>query len=231
MFHHRHHATWALVLIIVVVLGSIYHFSVVSKLEKRISDLESVKQSAASAQPAGQPSNNETAAPAPELNTYENTSFGYSLLYPKNLDLKEYNARYATIGHVSGSGDSEVVDGKTGLTAFLADNAADKKLKLDDYIFQRVKSLCDADGAGISTSCPKRLSQKPLKLESELPAYILTLEKEEKAMGPEAFNNKSDAVFFVVDLSTSAKRALLVIYPVGDGTVEAARTIAESVKR
>lgn len=232
-FHHRrHHLAWALVLVVVIVLGAVYHYSVTARLEERITALESA-QPAPSVPSAG----NNAATPQPETpampaeSSYTNSNFGYSLSYPANLQLKAYNPENATIGLISGSGDTETVDGKTGIRAVSSSGGAEKKMKLEDFIFQKVKLLCDADGAGVSVSCPKKLSLVPLTLDSQLPAYTLTLQKEEKATGPEAFNTKSEAVFFVVDLSTANQRAILIIYPVGDGSVEQSRAVTLTVKR
>lgn len=222
---------WALILIIVVILGGVYHYAVVAELEKRITLLETntpAQSPAASPVPATAPVAQPAAAASA---TYTNSNYGYSLEYPAALQLKAYNPENATIGLISGSGDTETVDGKTALRAVSADNAAEKKMKFDDFVFQKVKLLCDADGGGVSVSCPKKLSLKPLELASKLDGYALTLQKEEKSIGPEAFDTKSDAVFFVIDLSTANQRSILVVYPVGDGSVAAAQAVAASVRR
>lgn len=223
---------WALVLIIVIILGSVYHYSIVAELEKRITTIELNKApQAAQTPPATQPTPAPEQAPSDQTVTYANTNYGYSLGYPANLQLKAYNPENATIGLISGSGDTETVDGKTAVRIISADNAAEKKSKLEDFIFQKVKLLCDADGGGVSVSCPKKLSLKPLALASGLNGYTLTLQKEEKSIGPEAFDTKGEAVFFVIDLSTANQRSILAVYPVGDGSVAQAQSVALTVKR
>ncbi len=231
LLHRRHHLAWALVLVVVLVLGSIYHYSVTARLEKRIAALENATPPVSTPSPEKTPTTQPEAPVASADDNYTNTNFGYSLTYPASLQLKVYNPENASIGLISGSGDTETVDGKVALRAISAANAAEKKMGMDDFIFQKVKLLCDADGGGVSVSCPKKLSSKPLALTSGLSAYTLTLQKEEKAIGPEAFNTKSEAVFFVVDLSTANQRAILVIHPIGDGTVEQSRAVALTVKR
>ncbi len=233
-FHRQHPARpWAittLILLILLVLGAVRHIQVVNKFHQEIKTLKANPSAAAPATPVTQtpPATDE---PDPETTAYANTRYNYQLAYPKNYQIKEYQPDRATIGLITGGGEDELVNGKVELAVMTPNTGAEAKLKLKDFMFNRIKLLCDADGGGVSVTCPSQKNLKSLTIASGLPAYALTLAKEERTFGPEASVIKDEAVFFVVDLSANNKRTILVIHAVGDGTAAQAEAVMKSVKQ
>lgn len=230
-FHHRSRLlTVAAIIIIILGALAIYQRVIITALSK---ELHEMRSKSATAVPAAAPETPVTtpAETTKSLANFSNATYNFSLAYPKQYQIKEYNSTTATIGYITGSGDLENIDGKTNVIVVPAKSTADSSSKLQDFIFKNVKLLCDADGGGVSLSCPRQKSLTPMKLASGLPGYVLTLEQEEKTIGPEASITKTEAVFFITDISTNNKRAILVTYPVGDGGIELARQVAETIKR
>ncbi len=230
-FHHRSRML-TLGIIIIIILGAlaIYQRIVITALSKELHEMRSKSPAAVTPATPGSPISTPAEA-TKDVAIFSNATYNFSLAYPKQYQIKEYNATTATIGYITGSGDLENVAGKTNVIVVPAKNAADSSSKLQDFIFKNVKLLCDADGGGVSLSCPRQKNLTPMKLASGLAGYVLTLEQEEKTIGPEASITKTEAVFFITDISSNNKRAILVTYPVGDGTIELARQVAETIKR
>lgn len=235
MLFHRSHKTKHLLIVILSVLFLLivgvawnWHFSKIRQLEDRIKELE---KSPISISTSDIPESHETIPLNEQHNSFTNSANNFSFEYPQDLQLKNYNDTNLTVGNISTSNGEEYIAGKTNLTVISESSADDKKMSLEQFIFNKTKILCDADGGGVSVSCPTQKELKQISTVSSLPSYALLLEREEKTFGPEASNNKSEATFFIVDLSNNNTKKILVIYPVGDGSIELAKQITESVQR
>lgn len=228
--HHSHtKKIIGLVLLLVVIGGGWYWYAhKVNDLEKRLNELQ---QAPLSSQPAGLPEQHQPLPSEQHTTLYNNATYHYQVAYPDNFQLKEYNKENAVIGTIDTVNGEENVNGKVNLTVITAKTAAEKKAKLEDFLFDRVKLLCDADGGGVSVRCPKKISLTSLAIPSGLPAYTLTLQREEHTVGPEASVLTDESVFLAVDISSGEQKTILVIYPVGDGTDELAKAIAQSTSR
>ncbi len=234
LFHRSHKQKTLFITIIIVfivlIVGALlnWHFSKVKKLEDKIRELEKKPLDISSLEI---PEQHQPISINGETKSYSNSAYNYSLEYPANLEIKNYNDTNSTIGIIGKSGAEEFINGKVNLIVTSSTTAAEKNMALEKFIFNSTKLLCDADGGGVSVSCPKQKNIQPLQTTSGISAYTLTLTREEKTLGPEASTMTTEAVFFVVDLSTEKNRSILIIYPVGDGTIELAKKITESVKR
>jgi hypothetical protein len=235
MLFHRSHKTRHLLIAIISILALLifglvwnWHFSKVRHLENRIKELE---KSPISISTPEIPETHQT-IPVDEQNiSFTNDVYNFSFDYPSNLQVKNYNSTNLTIGNINESNGEEYIIGKTNLAIISESSSGDKKMDLEKFIFNKTKLLCDADGGGVSVSCPTQKELKKLSVTSALPTYALVLEREERTLGPEASTNKSEATFFVVDLSDTNDKVILVVYPVGDGSVALAKQISESVRR
>ncbi|QQS60448.1 hypothetical protein IPN41_00500 [Candidatus Falkowbacteria bacterium] len=234
LFHHSHKQKPLIIAIIsiffiLVVAGSLnWHFSKVRKLEDRIKELEKIPLDISSLEI---PEEHQPVSVNGETKSYTNSNYNYTLDYPTNLQIKNYNETNATIGIIGKSGDEEFVNGKVSLVIASSSTATKKTTPIEEFIFNSTKLLCDADGGGVSVSCPKQNNIQPLQTTSGLPAYTLTLTREEKTFGPEASTVSTEATFFIVDLSNEKNQTILIVYPVGDGTTELAKKITESVRQ
>lgn len=234
LFHRSHKRKMLLSIIIIIfvilIIGGLWnwHLGKVHKLEDRIKELEKKPLDVST---PNIPDEHQPVPVSEQTKSYTNTTFNYTLDYPDNLQIKNYNNANATIGIINNSGSDEYIGGKVNMAVITAKTNADNKMTLEKFIFNNTKLLCDADGGGVSVSCPRQKDNKALALTSGLPAYTLTLEREEKTIGPEASTSKSEAVFFVVNLGTDQKKSILILYPVGDGTIELAKQVAQSVRQ
>lgn len=230
MHFHKHHqgkVIGIVILVLVIGAGWYWYANKVNDLEKRLNDLQQTPLTPSTETPDQHqplPSNEHTAL-------YTNAAHHYQIAYPENFQIKEYNAENTVIGNIETVNGEENVNGKVTMTVITANTTAEKKAKLEDFLFNRVKLLCDADGGGVSVRCPKKISLTTLPIPSGLPAYTLTLQREERTVGPEASVLTDESVFLAVDLGTADQKTVLVIYPVGDGTAELAKAVAQSVVR
>lgn len=229
--HHSHNKPFSsvlpLTLVFIVILGAglYWHFSEVSRLEKQISQFGREESPSV---PSDTSNENPPLPNDAETKSYSNETYDYTLRYPSHLNLTTYTAAKSVIGSGNLS-QGEVANDQVTITVLEAKTTAEKKLSVQDFIESRVKLLCDANGGGVSVTCPKQKSLEPLTLASGLSAYTLTLERQEKTIGPEASVVTDETVFFVTDISGDSETKLLVIYPIGEGTPELARTIIETV--
>lgn len=211
-----------LVFVIILGAGLYWHFSEISRLEKRVEELE---------QGSTSPETSIATNPTQETNeatTYTNEEHQYTLRYPSYLNLTAYTSEKAVLG-IGTSSQTGPNNDQITVTVLEAKTNAEKKLSINDFIEKRVRLLCDASGGGVSVTCPQQKSLEPLSLASGLSAYTVTLEREEKTIGPEASVVTDEVVFFVINISGENETKLLVIYPIGEGTSRLAQTIAETV--
>lgn len=212
--------------LIIIGLGLYWHFSEITKLQQQIQTLEN--QNKFSEYPA--PANQTPAFPLDgKIKVYNNKTHNFNLNYPEYFDITTYNSDNAIIGIGNPSNSAEPVNGKISLKVFTTTTNLDKTEQLKDFIENKATNLCTTSGGGISVTCPKVKNFASFTLTSGLTGYSLVLEREEKTIGPEASIITDESVFFIVDLSTEKEKVILVIYPIGDGTPELARSIAETV--
>lgn len=230
IFHRNHPARpWAIatsLLFILLGLGIWQHVSVVRMFQDKIQNLE--EQNTAPATPSTQTPATPETKPNDNGAVYTNNQYAYTVRYPAEYQVKVYNDENATIGTISGSGLDEVVRGKIDLNIATATTNGERTQKLEDFIFAKTKLRCDADGGGASITCPKKKSLTPLTLDSGLTAYTLTLEEATTTFVPTRSTVSDDRVMYIVDLSNSTRRTILIIEAVADGTDTMAETIARS---
>lgn len=214
------------ILIIVIGIGLYWHNTEVNRLQERIHTLESNTNSKTPTpdQPEVQPSNNFS-------NTYNNSTYAYGLRYPDNFDLTAYNDEHVIIGVSNPFNQDEPLNAKVETKVLIAKNSAETNSNVESFLNQQAQNLCETSGGGVSITCPRQKNLTPLTLGSGLTAYVVTLERQERILGPEASTLIDEAVYFFVDLSNSQKRIILALYPVNDGTVEITRSIAETVSQ
>lgn len=234
-FFHRHHQNKPLLITIIIVFVLLIgagllnlHYRTVNKLEERIRELEKKPLDDAA---ITIPNQEELVTFNGETKSYTNTVYNYTLNFPANLQIKNYNDTNSTIGIIGKSGAEEFINGKVNLTIASSSTKADKNMTLEKFIFNSSKLLCDADGGGVTISCPEQKNIQPFETASGLNAYTLTLTRQESTIGPEASTISTEAVFYIIDLSTKKDRSILIINTVGDGTNELAKSIAESVRQ
>lgn len=212
------------VLIIVIGIGFYWHNTEINRLQQKIQTLEgnnSLKTPTPN-QPEVQPSNNLS-------NIYNNPTYKYELHYPDNFDFTAYTTEHLIIGVSNPFNQDESLNAKVEAKILIAKTSAETNSNLESFVNQQAQNLCETSGGGVSITCPRQKSLTPLILPSGLTAYALTLERQEKILGPEASILTDEAVYFFVDLSNNQQRTILALYPVNDGTVEVARSIAETV--
>jgi cytoskeletal protein RodZ len=233
-FHHTHKRKILLSVIITVsvilIFGGLWkwHVSEIHQLEDKIKDLEKKPLDISSSET---PDQHQPVSLNGETKSYTNSTYDYTLEYPVNLQIKNYNDTNSTIGVISQSGNEEYVNGKVSISVESGKTSSENSMTLEKFIFSKAKLLCDADGGGVSVSCPKQKNIQKLETTSGLSAYTLTLLREEKTIGPEASTSTSESIFYIVDLSTDKARSILILYPVGDGSIELTKQVAESVQR
>lgn len=234
-FFHRHHQNKPLLITILVIFILLIgagllnlHYSKVNKLEERIKELEKKPLNDST---ITIPNQEEPVIINGETKSYTNAAHNYTLDFPVNLQIKNYSDTNSTIGIIGKSGAEEFVNGKVNLTVATSTSSADKKMALEKYIFNTTKLLCDADGGGITVSCPEQKNIQPLETTSGVEAYTLTLTRQESIIGPEASTISTEAIFYIVNLKTEKDRSILIINSVGDGTNELAQSIAKSVRQ
>ncbi len=222
------------ILVLLLAAGIWYHEDTLGRAESRLRDasaeLARVNGDSAPVPETPTPSTGTAEPDTTELASYTSKAYNFSVMYPAAYEFKVYNDKNMTIGNVTGSGIEEIVDGKVDLSIATADTTEESRSGIEDFIFNKAKLLCDADGRGAHISCPRQKSIEPLKLASGLSAYTLTLEEETEITGPEASLTKQDRRMYVVDLGKNSKRKILIIKAVGDGTDQMAEKVALSVK-
>lgn len=235
MFFHRSRNLKPLFTVIIVVFiiliigGSLnWHFSKIKKLEDKIKELEKIPLDISSLEI---PEEHQPISINGETKSFTNSKYNFTLDYPINLQIKNYNEENSTIGIIGKSGNEEFVNGKVSFVIASSSITTKKTTPIEKFIFNSTKLLCDADGGGVSVSCPKQNNIQPLQTTSGLSAYTLTLTRQEKTFGPEASTVSTEATFFIVDLSNEKNQTILIVYPVGDGTTELAKKITESVRQ
>ncbi len=163
--------------------------------------------------------------------TYQNSLYGYELMYPSNLDVKEYNDDNVVFGIVSG----DSVDGYAEVRIVTAQGEAGQTMQ--DAVADQLKNLCAADGPSASFSCTDTISAEPfvtanaeqgyvLMLKGELVEFASSSTPETVTMGP----------YFVIPLLSSAtiSKVVVVMPPLNQSASQADETLiramAESVR-
>lgn len=226
LFHrsHRRHLIFIGLGIVLIATGLYYYNQKINLLQRKINELQTQLLKTASTSTVSTTTDQAT-------ESYNNTTYHYRLLYPKNFNLKIYSEERAMITDRDVKGNEESDNGKVNIIVVESKTTAEKKMILEDFIFNTTKNVCNTEGGGIVVTCPRKKNLTPLIIPSGLTTYALTLERQEKTFGPEASTLIDEATFFAIDLSTEKQQAILIIYPIGDGTVELAKKITETISR
>ncbi len=166
-----------------------------------------------------------------EGKTYKNSVYGYTLIYPADLDVKEYGEDNAVFGIIT----DDAVEGRAEVRVITAQGEAGQTLQ--DAVADQLKNLCAADGPTASFSCTDTTSTEPFTTANAEQGYVLMLKgelvKRESSSTPEVIPM---GPYYVVPLSNSAtiSKVVVVMPPLNQNTSQAhtelVRTIAESVR-
>lgn len=148
--------------------------------------------------------------------TYTNQTYKYSFEYPKQYNLK-----------VNSDLSQYIVD--RDYVSVIVGNKADETVSFSDFMFNKVKLICDADGKTASISCPKYASEPTsFKTTTGLTAYKLVFVKQTITINPSKTTNTNKTVY-AVNLNGSSKNKLLLIVEPVDSDLTLAKNIALSV--
>jgi len=159
------------------------------------------------------------------LETYTNPVYKYSFDYPAKYTLR-----------VGSDRGQYLVDQASTSVVFAEPEDAD--LSFADFMFKRVKLLCDADGVGGSVTCPK-YAKNPVafKTTSGLTAYTLVFVEQSTEIdknGKDISVANRDKTIYAIDLGvgpalTGGKtRIILAVLPIN---LEVAKNLTLSVKK
>lgn len=158
------------------------------------------------------------------LKTYTNPVYKYSFDYPSQYELRADSTR-----------GQYLVDQTSTSVVFAEDE--DDNLSFLDFMFKRVKLLCDADGVGASITCPK-YAKNPVafKTSSGLNAYTLVFVEEttKTEAGKNPIVTKRNKTVYAVDLGVGpalaggTTRIILAVSPIN---LDAAKDLTLSVKK
>lgn len=162
------------------------------------------------------------------LTDYNLDELDLTFSYPKNLQIKEYNEGTLTVGFISGSGIDELVDGLVEIRVIKAEEE-DTNMDFQEFIMEKIPLFCDADGAGVSISCPKKINEEELATLGGLTGYTITMNQKEESFGPNAFVENSDRTFYAVMFEEDPIIAFIV-YPTNESSAEIAKNIAASLR-
>lgn len=136
---------------------------------------------------------------------YTNQTYNYSFAYPAQYDLKSDSDR-----------GQYLVDQAT--FSVILPEKEDANISFADFMFKRVKLLCDADGVTASITCSKYATQpEAFKTSSGLNAYKLTfVEQTTKYSGGKSTVSTKNKTIYVVDLGSAKQKLALAIVPLNE---------------
>jgi len=163
--------------------------------------------------------------------TYTSETYGYSFVYPDSLDVQEYTPEHVALGR------RQVEDGFDAVVeagVFTADG--DSAVAFDDFVVDRARTLCAADGPRTSMRCTDVEQRTPFTTATGLTGEVFYLKHETVDIASGAIDSVSGrGPFFVFQLSANAPAAALIIRPPtnlapDDVDSELVRQIANSIR-
>lgn len=152
-------------------------------------------------------------APAPTVSLLEvtNPAYGYAFQYPDTLDFHAYSSDDVAIGRKTEDGFTAVLEAGV----FKAED--DSPAAYEDFVADRARTLCAADGPGTSLRCTDVQQRIPFETETGLTGSAFYLKHETVDVASGTVSAQSGrGPFFVFNLSAnvpSARHAVLIIRP------------------
>jgi hypothetical protein len=144
-----------------------------------------------------------------EEKTYQNTQYGYSFAYPSNLQIKEYTPEIVAIGLPTSD------DGFTTVTQVDVSTTETGAASFEEYVFERSKTLCAADGPNESLSCDTLIRNIPFSTDSGLTGDELYLQLVKKTLSTGTTSTTEFGPIYALDIGANAPNssyAALLIY-------------------
>lgn len=176
----------------------------------------------------------ETSVPAQgefqsEARVYENSTHGYTLEYPANLETKEYGPDNVVFGTITG----ETVDGIAEASIMRVTGKPGQTFS--DAITEVLLNLCAADGPSTSFSCTLAEQVQPFTTASGINGQVMYLRGELTNLrtGEKTLVGKGPFFAFPLQSSATVTNTLIIHAPLHQSAEEAdsqaIRLIAESL--
>jgi len=152
-------------------------------------------------------------APAPAVSLLEvtNPAYGYAFRYPDTLDFHVYTPDDVALGRETEDGFTAVLEAGV----FKAED--DSPAAYEDFVADRARTLCAADGPGTSLRCTDVQQRVPFETETGLTGDVFYLKHETVDVASGTVSAQSGrGPFFVFNLSANvptARHAVLIIRP------------------
>jgi hypothetical protein len=159
--------------------------------------------------------------------TYTNSVHAFSLLYPHQLDVREYGDDNAVFGNISAdtiaaSAESRIitVQGQAGQS-------------LDEAVSEQLQNLCAADGPSQSFSCTGMQSSQPFITDSGREGFVIVMKGELKNLETGSANQIPKGPYYIIPLSTSAtiSKVLVIHPPLNITAAEAEHELLDAIAR
>lgn len=173
-----------------------------------------------------------TPAPEPVANRFDNPTYGYSFLIPENLEVEPYTPEAVSVGTRTEGGFSSVAD-----IAVHSSGEDHEYESADAFIAERVRTLCAADGPDESIDCTEIASRTEYTSPSGMVGeeLMLTLVRRTLSTGATATSSYGPVYAFTLGASAlSTQHSALLIYPplpayLAGVSVETVRDVAGSL--
>lgn len=157
-----------------------------------------------------------------------NNTHGYSFLYPSEYEVYHYTPQYTAVGHGTPGGFS------TRVAVELVESGGGGEYEsFDEFLFERGKLLCAADGPGEITMCDQVESNESFVTSAGLSGQKLTfrLINENLKTRQKLISSFGPVYAFNVSTSTptSAISVLLVYQPLAASSTPTTRELLEDV--
>lgn len=167
---------------------------------------------------------------------YTSAVYSFTVEYPDSFDLREYIPEFVAIGRAEGEGFRAAVE----LSVEMGETeGADADTSFEQFVIERARVSCAADGPGMSLQCGDVIQRQPFSTRSGEPGIAFHLEHLTTRPGTaEVLDRDTRGPFFALALSPAdreAEHAVLIIRPavtLSPEQVDGAliRAIAESVR-
>lgn len=171
----------------------------------------------------------ELPAPVSEAKEYRNSEHGYTLTYPGDLDILEYTADMATIGHLIDGGIDGVVDVRVAVIL------GEPGESFIEAATRNLANLCAADGPDASFSCTGVERSAPFVSRAGVIGYEAYLTGALRTLSTDTVETvrKGPYYAFLMEGDAGASKILVVHAPLNQSAQEAdaatIQSVAESV--
>ncbi|HVV15370.1 MAG TPA: hypothetical protein VHD55_03160 [Candidatus Paceibacterota bacterium] len=159
--------------------------------------------------------------------TYQNTTYGYAVMYPLSLQTKEYTPEDTVFGHIEG----DTVDGVAEARVITVEGQAGETL--ETAITRELTNLCTADGPTGSFSCTGVESSEAFSTDAGGSGVKLYLHGEMTNFAAHATSSVLMGPYYVMLLRTSAtaSQALVIHPPLNKKAAEADEPTIEAIAK